>query len=144
MTEKDQKTAEGILFTDQYQLTMAQLYYRLGWHEKPVQFDHFFRDYPDYGSHKAGYCISAGLEWLLDWMQASRFREEDITYLRRQTGRTGKKVFDEEFLNWLRTHGDFDGISLQAIPEGRVVHPNVPLTVVQGPLAMAQILETSL
>jgi len=31
-----------------------------------------------------------------------------------------------------------------AIPEGRVVHPNVPLTVVQGPLAMAQILETSL
>ena len=33
---------------------------------------------------------------------------------------------------------------MRAIPEGRVVHPNVPLTVVQGPLAMAQILETSL
>ena len=27
------------------------------------------------------------------------------------------------------------------VPEGRVVHPNVPLTVVQGPLTMAQILE---
>ncbi len=144
MTEKDQKTAEGILFTDQYQLTMAQLYYRLGWHEKPAQFDHFFRDYPDYGSHKAGYCISAGLEWLLDWMKNSRFREEDLAYLRGQTGRTGKKIFDEEFLNWLRTNGNFGSISLQAIPEGRVVHPNVPLTVVQGPLAMAQILETPL
>ena len=31
-----------------------------------------------------------------------------------------------------------------AIPEGRVVHPHVPLTVVQGPLAVAQILETPL
>ena len=33
---------------------------------------------------------------------------------------------------------------MQAIPEGRVVHPHVPLTIVQGPLAMAQILETPL
>jgi len=33
---------------------------------------------------------------------------------------------------------------MRAVPEGRVVHPNVPLTVVQGPLAMAQILETAL
>ena len=33
---------------------------------------------------------------------------------------------------------------MRAIPEGRVVHPNVPLAVVTGPLAAAQILETSL
>ena len=33
---------------------------------------------------------------------------------------------------------------MQAISEGRVVHSNVPLTVVQGPIAMAQILETPL
>ncbi len=144
MKPSDQKTAEGILFTDQYQLTMAQLYHRFGLHERPVQFDHFFRDYPDYGLHKAGYCINAGLEWLLDWMKDAYFRDEDIALLRSQTGRTGKKIFDEAFLDWLRQHGNFNGISLRAIPEGRVVHPNVPLTVVQGPLAMAQILETSL
>ena len=52
--------ASGILFTDQYQLTMAQLYFRNGLHEIPVQFDHFFRSYPDYEGHKAGYCINAG------------------------------------------------------------------------------------
>jgi nicotinate phosphoribosyltransferase len=144
MKPSDQQTAEGILFTDQYQLTMAQLYYRLGWQEKPVQFDHFFRDYPDYGLHKAGYCVNAGLEWLLNWMENARFRDEDLDYLRRQTGRTGRKIFDAAFLAWLRKNGSYDGISIQAIPEGRVVHPNVPLTVVQGPLAMAQILETSL
>lgn len=146
MKQTDQKTMEGILFTDQYQFTMAQLYYRLGLHEKQVQFDHFFRNYPDYGAHQAGYCINAGLEWLWDWMQSVYFRDEDIAYLRSQTGRGGAPVFDHDFLTWLRqTAPDtFRGITLWAIPEGRVVHPNVPLTVVQGPLAIAQILETAL
>lgn len=136
--------AEGILFTDQYQLSMAHLYYRMGLHEKRVQFDHFFRDYPDYGAHKAGYCVNAGLEWLLDWMQTARFGEADVAYLRSQTGRTGRCLFGDDFLAWLERNGSFDSLTMRAIPEGRVVHPNVPLTVVQGPLAMAQILETSL
>ena len=138
------QTAEGMLFTDQYQLTMAHLYYRMGLHEVDAQFDHFFRSYPDYGAHQAGYCINAGLEWLLDWMIGARFREEDIAHLRAQTGRTGQRIFADDFLDWLKEHGTFEGIHLRAIPEGRVIHPNVPLTVVQGPLAMAQILETSL
>lgn len=144
MKPSDQQTAEGILFTDQYQLTMAQLYYRMGLHEQQVQFDHFFRRNPDYGNHQAGYCVSAGLEWLLEWMSRARFRDEDLAFMRGQRGRTGKRVFDDDFLGWLREHGDFAGITMHSIPEGRVVHPHVPLTVVQGPLAMAQILETAL
>jgi nicotinate phosphoribosyltransferase len=144
MKHSDQETAEGILFTDEYQLTMAQLYFRTGLHEKEVQFDHYFRNYPDYGSHKAGYCINAGLEWLLDWMDGMHFREKDIEFLRSQKSRSGKRIFADDFLAYLRVHGNFDGLNLQSIPEGRVVHPNVPLTVVQGPLIMAQILETSL
>jgi nicotinate phosphoribosyltransferase len=144
MKLSDYPTTEGILYTDQYQLTMAQLYYRAGLHEKRAQFDHFFRSYPDYGIHKAGYCINAGLEWLLDWMQRVHCRDEDIEYLRGQTDRTGKRIFADDFLKWLQSNGSFDGITMRAVPEGRVVHPNVPLTVVQGPLAMAQILETSL
>jgi len=141
---KDQQTAEGILFTDEYQLTMAQLYYRMGLHERMAQFDHFFRSYPDYDTHQAGYCINAGLEWLLDWMSEARVRDEDIAYLRSQRGQTGRPLFDDDFLKWFRQHGAFDSIMMHAIPEGRVVHPNVPITVVQGPLAMAQILETPL
>jgi len=144
MTKIDYETIEGILFTDMYQLTMAQLYYRMGLHEKEVQFDHFFRHYPDYGSHKAGFCICAGLEWLVDWMGGSHFREKDISFLRSQKSRTGDRLFGDDFLGWLGTNGNFSGINLRAIPEGRVVHPNVPITVVRGPLAMAQILETSL
>ena len=144
MKPSDRSTAEGILFTDQYQLTMAQLYYRMGIHEKDAQFDHFFRGYPAYGVHRAGYCINAGLEWLLDWMQQARFRDTDITYMRGQKGRTGRRLFQDDFLAWLGSNGTFDRITMSAVPEGRVVHPHVPLTVVQGPLAMAQILETPL
>ncbi|MBN2304126.1 MAG: nicotinate phosphoribosyltransferase, partial [Anaerolineae bacterium] len=144
MNHTEQQIAEGILFTDFYQLTMAQLYFRMGLHEKHVQFDHFFRDYPNYGSHQAGYCINAGLEWLLNWMQDAHFTPGDIDYLRAQTSRTGKRVFEDDFLAWLGANGTFSGLTLHAIPEGRVVHPNVPLTVVQGPMVQAQLLETAL
>lgn len=144
MKRLDPESAEGILFTDMYQLTMAQLYYRVGMHEKLVQFDHFFRDYPDYGSHKAGYCISAGLEWLIRWMQEVRFGEVEIDYLRSLSNPEGERIFADDFLKWLSENGNFNGISLRAVPEGRVVHPDVSMTVVRGPLAMAQILETPL
>jgi len=140
----ERNTAEGALYTDQYQLTMSQLYFRMGLHEREVQFDHFFRNYPDYGNHKAGYCINAGLEWLLDWMQESRFGDREIELLRGQTGMTGNRVFDDDFLQWLLENGSFDTISVRSIPEGRVVHPETPLTVVKGPMAMTQILETPL
>ncbi len=140
----NQEITEGILFTDQYQLMMAQLYFKMGVHERQVQFDHYFRQYPDYGSHKAGYCINAGLEWLIDWMQNSFFREIEIELIKSQTTATGKNLFEDDFLNWLKANGNFEGINLLAIPEGRVVHPDEPLTVIQGPLAMAQILETPL
>jgi nicotinate phosphoribosyltransferase len=144
MSESHLGEREGILFTDQYQLTMAQLYFRAGLHEHTVQFDHFFRRYPDYGSHGAGYCINAGLEWLLEWMKTARFGDAEIDYLKSQRDSQGKQLFADDFLKWLRANGHFGAITLHAIPEGRVVHPNMPLTVVEGPLAMAQILETPL
>ncbi len=140
----DQKVTEGILFTDQYELVMAQLFFKMGLHERKVQFDHFFRHYPDYGVHKAGYCINAGLEWLIDWMQNTHTTDKDIELMSGQKDSDGKPVFDKDFLDWFRENGNFDKITLRAIPEGRVVHPNVPITVVEGPAAMAQILETAL
>ena len=144
MKTAQKQLAEGILFTDQYQLTMAQLYYRIGLHERKAQFDYFFRDYPDYGSHKSGYCINAGLEWLLDWMGKAHFGKGEIEQLKHHRSAAGKQLFADDFLSWLSQNGSFESITLFSVPEGRVVHPNTPLAVVQGGLAMAQILETSL
>ncbi|RRR70378.1 MAG: nicotinate phosphoribosyltransferase [Candidatus Viridilinea halotolerans] len=144
MRTEQRRIAEGILFTDQYQLSMAQLYFRHGLHERTAQFDHFFRRNPDYGMHAAGYCVTAGLEWLLDWMETARFTDEDIAHLRSQRDRAGGQLFADDFLAYLRATEGFAGLRLRAIPEGRVVHPGVPLTTVRGPLAQAQILETAL
>lgn len=127
-----------MLFTDQYQLTMAQLYWKLGLHEHEAQFDYFFRRYPNYGEHRAGYAVAAGLGWLLDWMEATALTPRDMAHLRSQ-GR-----FDEGFLHWLENEAAFEILDLEAVAEGRIVHANTPVAVVTGPLAVAQILETSL
>jgi len=144
MNEDQRRTAEGILFTDQYQLTMAQLYFRMGLHEKTARFDHLFRKNPDYGSHQAGFCVNAGMEWFLHWMQEAHFSKTDLDYLAAQKSLSGRPVFDRDFLEWLRQNGNFQAINIKGIPEGRVVHPNTPITVVEGPLALAQIMETPL
>jgi len=142
---KDQRNlAEGVLFVDLYQLTMAQVYYRLGIHEKTAQFDYFFRSYPDYGLHQAGYCINAGLEWLLDWMRDSIFDNQSIEYLGSLSDTKGNPLFGENFLSYLKDQYVFTDVSLMAIPEGRVVHPFIPLAIVEGPLLFSQLIESSL
>lgn len=116
------------MYCDQYQLIMAQFYFRMGMHGKTVLFEHFFRKYPDYGTHKSGYCINAGLEWFIDWMQNSRITDEEIEYLRGHRDQNGSRVFEDDFLAWLKNNENFEGLSISAIPEGRVVHANEPLT----------------
>jgi nicotinate phosphoribosyltransferase len=134
--------SRGGLLTDQYQLTMAQLYFREGLADRSVRFEHFYRRNPDYGEHQAGYAITAGWGWLGRWAGRARFGPEEKEALRSHViGR--HRLFDDDFVDWL---GDvtWDALSYETIPEGRVGHPNVPLTVVEGPLAIAQILETPL
>ena len=123
MKSTDLLTASGVFLTDQYQLTMAQLYYRLGIHETTAQFDHFFRSNPDYGIHKAGFCIYAGLDSLLDWLDESVFGETEINYLRHQKSAAGDPLFKEDFLDWLQHDFSAKAVNLYAMQEGRVVHP---------------------
>lgn len=133
----------GILATDAYQLTMAQLYFRHGLHEQPARFEHFYRTNPDYGAHQAGYCVAAGLGPFLDWVATTRATPTDIEALRGHRGRAGAQLFGEDFCDWFGDV-DFTGISIAAVAEGRVIHPNTPITIVEGPLAIAQLIETPL
>ena len=60
---------QGILSTDFYQLTMAQLYFKTGIHEHNVQFDYFFRKYPDYGWHQTeqpAYLSCFVIRWVME------------------------------------------------------------------------------
>ncbi|HKZ19967.1 MAG TPA: nicotinate phosphoribosyltransferase [Acidimicrobiia bacterium] len=136
--------ASDVLLTDQYQLTMAQVYFRAGLHERPARFEHFFRSYPDYGAHQAGYAITAGLRTFVDWLNEAHFDPFEIDPIAGHPTTTGEKMFSPDFLEWLEKEADFGALRLTAIPEGRVVHPGVPLTVVEGPLILCQLIETAL
>jgi nicotinate phosphoribosyltransferase len=134
--------SRGALLTDQYQLTMAQLYFRHGLHERDARFEHFFRRYPDYGEHEAGYAINAGWGWLGRWADRARFGAAERVALEAHRVE-GHRLFSDDFIAWLG-EVSWDALRYEAIPEGRVAHANVPMTVVEGPLGVAQILETSL
>jgi nicotinate phosphoribosyltransferase len=123
---------------------MAQLYLRHGMAELGAQFDYFYRANPSYGQHTAGYCVAAGLEWFIDWLLALRSTASDAAYLAALTGRSGDRLFGDDFLEWLGGRDLAADVTVRAIPEGRVVHPNVPLVVVEGPLPVVQLLESSL
>lgn len=119
------------LLTDFYELTMMQGYYKNKSNDTVV-FDAFYRENPC-GS---GYAICAGLEQIIEYIKALRFTEDDITYLR------SLKIFDEEFLDYLREF-HFTG-DIYAIPEGTVVFPMEPIVKVIAPIMEAQLVETAL
>ena len=69
--------SKSALFTDLYELTMAQGYWKNNMNE-PVVFDMFFRRQPFNG----GFSIFAGIEPLLDSLTEFCFDDDEIEYLR--------------------------------------------------------------
>ena len=64
------------LFTDFYELTMAQGYLKQHMNH-PAVFDMFFRRQPFDG----GFAVFAGIEPLIDMLTSFSFTEDDIEYL---------------------------------------------------------------
>ncbi len=118
------------LLCDFYELTMANGYFELGKADEISYFDVFFRKVPDGG----GFAIAAGLEQVIEYVKDLKFTEEDIAFLR------SKKLFSEEFLNYLRTFR-FTG-DIYAVPEGTPIFPGEPIMTVCAPSVEAQFIET--
>lgn len=135
MADDMEKPGQSILVNDLYQLTMAFGYWKAGQQDAPAVFDYFFRRCPFGGE----FAIFAGLGDLLDLVERLRFTGDEIDYLR-QGPLAG---CDAAFFEWLR-RVDGSTLRLYAVPEGSVVFPRVPLVRVEGPLAVAQLLETPL
>ena len=81
-----------LLFTDLYQLTMAEGYFKAGIHRRRACFDYFFRRCPFGG----GYALFAGLGGLLEIIEKLHVSESDIDFLR------SLGSFDERFLTHLK------------------------------------------
>jgi nicotinate phosphoribosyltransferase len=119
------------LFTDLYELTMAQAYWQSG-QAASATFSLFFRKYPPDRS----YFVFAGLADVLHYLDNFHFTPSDIEYLH------SLHRFDEGFLRYLEGVR-FTG-SVRAMPEGTLFFVNEPVLEVTAPVIEAQLLETFL
>ncbi|HLT05949.1 MAG TPA: nicotinate phosphoribosyltransferase [Cyclobacteriaceae bacterium] len=126
------------LLTDFYQLTMAYAYWKSGKAEQEAVFNLFFRKNP----FQSGFTIAAGLEYVIDYCQNFSFKEEDLVFIRGLKNTDGSAMFEEDFIHYLeRLSFTCD---IDAVEEGEVVFPHMPLLRVKGPLIQCQLLETPL
>lgn len=126
------------LYTDLYQLTMAQGYLGAGKRDERAAFTMYFRDYPFEG----GYAIACGMSQLADILEEYTFTDSDLDYLRGLEAPAGGRLFSEEFLDYLgKMELDLD---IDAVPEGTVVFPHEPILRVTGPIMHCQMIETTL
>ncbi len=126
------------LLTDLYQLTMAAGYYDQRIHERKAIFHLFYRKAPFGGD----FALAAGLPLAIDLIRNLHFSADDVQYLGRLQGATGKPLFREPFLNYLQRL-KFRG-TVHAVPEGEIVLPHEPLLRIEGTLLECQLLETAL
>jgi nicotinate phosphoribosyltransferase len=117
------------LYTDHYELTMAQGYFFNNMKDIPACFDYFFRKNPFCG----GYAIFTGLWDLLEILEGLRYDDEDCNFL--------KSIgFAPEFVDFLKKF-EFRA-DIYAPKEGEVVFPFEPVVRVEGNIIESQIIET--
>lgn len=121
-------TIKSALFTDFYELTMAQGYWKKNMNQLVV-FDMFFRKNPFNG----GFSVLAGNETLLDIITSFSFSDSDIAFLKDQ------KIFEDGFLEYLKEF-HFTG-DVYTMDEGTIIFPQEPLIRIHANLIEAQILE---
>uniref|UniRef100_A0A7S3YMI6 Nicotinate phosphoribosyltransferase n=1 Tax=Lotharella globosa TaxID=91324 RepID=A0A7S3YMI6_9EUKA len=135
-SKTDQKNSNpfvNALLTDLYQVSMAYAYWSIGKHEQRSCFDLFFRKNP----FKGEFTVFAGLEEALKFVKNFKFTKEMLTKMKK------KFSWPEKFWDWLGTL-DSSQVKIYAMPEGSVCFPRCPLMRVEGPLAVCQLLETTL
>lgn len=117
------------LYTDYYELTMAQALFMEGRHEDQACFDYFFRNYPFGGN----YVIFAGLQTLGQGLQHFLYKDDSCKALH-------ELGFDPTFIAWLSNHPP--RITIEAPPEGTIVFSQTPYVQVRGPFAHVLLAET--
>ncbi len=116
-----------VLFTDLYEATMAQAYFKTG--NIKATFELFVRRLPP----NRGYLVAAGLEDVCNYLLNFKFEKDELDFLE-------GKGFEKDFLKFLsriRFTGD-----VWALPEGELVFQNEPIIRVTAPIIEAQFFET--
>ena len=124
------------LLTDLYQITMTYAHWKNSRHDDAAIFELFFRKNPFRGE----YTIFCGLDEVLKHIDNFKFTDDDINYLKQTPS---LRECDTEFWDYL-LNLDCSSVTMEAMKEGTIAFPRIPLLVVKGPLGIAQLLETTL
>jgi nicotinate phosphoribosyltransferase len=119
------------LYTDFYELSMAQGYFYSGKKTDSATFNYFFRTNP----FKGGFTVFAGLQDFRELLEDFTYSESDISYLKKQGFRT-------DFLDYLKNFR-FSG-TIMSVHEGEIVFPNEPVLQVEGTIIECQLIESLL
>eukprot|EP00485_Elphidium_margaritaceum_P005976 CAMPEP_0202697660 /NCGR_PEP_ID=MMETSP1385-20130828/10957_1 /ASSEMBLY_ACC=CAM_ASM_000861 /TAXON_ID=933848 /ORGANISM="Elphidium margaritaceum" /LENGTH=553 /DNA_ID=CAMNT_0049354173 /DNA_START=68 /DNA_END=1729 /DNA_ORIENTATION=+ len=122
------------LLTDLYQITMTYAYWKNKHEEQTAVFDLFFRKCP----FKGEYTIFGGLDECLRFLNTFGFSQKHLQQLE---GRF--PTWDKKFWEYLGTL-DAALLTVYAQREGSVCFPRIPLLRIEGPVAVCQLIETTL
>ncbi|WP_229661015.1 nicotinate phosphoribosyltransferase [Marmoricola endophyticus] len=120
------------LLTDHYELTMLQAALADGTGDRASVFELFGRRLPS----GRRYGVVAGVQRALDAIEAFRFTDEQVDFLR------SEQIVDDRTADWLASYR-FGG-DVRGYPEGEIYFEHSPLLVVEGTFAEAVVLETVL
>jgi nicotinate phosphoribosyltransferase len=117
------------LFTDFYELSMMQGYFKSDIKNKKVVFEVFYRKNP-FGN---SFTIFAGLDQVIEYISNIRFIKEELDYIKRLGS------FDADFIDYLRDF-KFNG-NIFSMREGSIALPSEPIMVLEGNILELLILE---
>jgi nicotinate phosphoribosyltransferase len=121
-------TRRAGLFTDLYELRMAESYVRRGM-TAPATFSLYIRPTPE-----RPWFVALGVHRVLELLQTFRYGPEELEYLR-------SIGFADPTVAWLSSY-EFSG-EVWAVADGTIVLSNEPILEVTAPLPIAQLVETA-
>jgi nicotinate phosphoribosyltransferase len=124
------------MLTDLYQITMTYAHWKIGKHDDPATFELFFRKNP----FKGQFTIFCGLDECLKHIASFKFSQQDIEYLK---STPALAHCDDGYFEYLRNL-DTSQLTVKALQEGTIVFPRIPLLIIEAPLGLGQLLETTL
>mmetsp|Transcript_14833 Transcript_14833/g.41980 ORF Transcript_14833/g.41980 Transcript_14833/m.41980 type:complete len:523 (+) Transcript_14833:131-1699(+) len=125
------------MLTDLYQITMTYAHWKNGKHNEPAVFELFFRKNPFHGE----FTIFCGMDECMKFIQSYKFTEDDIAYLKTTPS---LQNCEDEFFEYLQSFDPVTQLEVFHQKEGSVVFPRIPLLIIEGPLGLGQLMETTL
>ena len=126
------------LLTDLYQLTMTYAHWKIGKADDPAVFELFFRKNPFNGQ----YVVFCGVDECIKLLRTFCFTNDDIEYLKSTPALSDCEDAFYDYL--LNINVALSSLRVYSVQEGTVVFPKCPLIIIEGPLGIGHLLETTL